>query len=160
MSCDNAIKSKVAALALGGLPPAEALVAERHISGCPSCAALRLALLEERAALKTAGAPLLSAGAGFGAAVLAAAEGREARRRKAAAVALVFAAGFAALMLFMPGRRAAGGLPPSPAINPYYAGNLSGGDEEIVFGAYADAGSDLFYQLSCRGNCAAGRSVR
>lgn len=164
MNCDNVIKGKVLALALGELPPAEALGTERHISGCSSCAALRLALLEERAALKAAGAPLLSAGAGFEAAVLAAAGGLEAGRRKAAAAALVFAAGFAALLLFMPAGRPSAGLPPASSLNPFYAGNLAGGGDTAgdVIGDLKGHASRLFYELSCRGLHAAegGQAVR
>jgi anti-sigma factor RsiW len=150
MNCDHAIKERVLALAAGELSPAEALETERHIAGCPACAALRLAALEERAALMEAGAPLLRAGPGFAARVTAEAAAGESRRRRAAAAALVFAAGFAVLMLFMPHGR---GINPAPSsLNPYYAANLSeaGIPAGRVFGDLKGSTSEMFYKLSCR----------
>jgi anti-sigma factor RsiW len=157
MNCEKAIKDKVMALALGELSPAEALQAEKHIAGCASCAALRLALLEERAALGAAGAPLLPAGAGLADSVMAAVHGYDVRRRRAAAAALVFAAGFAALMLFMPGGRPGAALPPASSINPFYAANLGGGGAtaDALMGGPEARPLPLFFELSCRGAYAA-----
>lgn len=151
MNCEAAMKVRILALAAGELAPAEALETERHIAGCPACAAFRLAALEERAALKEAGAPLLRAGLGFAAGVMAEAAERENRGRRAAAAALVFASGFAMLMLFLPHGR--GSLSPArSSLNPFYAGNLAGGGEPAgsVLGDLKGNTSDLFYSLSCR----------
>lgn len=151
MNCDEGMKKRALALAGGGLTPAEALEAERHIAGCPACAALRLAALEERAALKEAGAPLLSAGPAFASLVLAAAAAGESRGQRAAAAALAFAAGFAVLMLFLPHGR--GTLRPAPSsLNPLYAANLAGDGAPAgsVLGDLKGSTSDLFYMLSCR----------
>lgn len=151
MNCDAEIRTRVLALAAGELSPAEALETERHITGCPACAALRLAALEERAALKEAGTPLLKAGPAFAPRVMAAAAAGENRRRRAAAAVLAFAAGFAVLMLFMPHGR--GRLSPVPSsLNPLYAANLAGGGDQSgsVLGDLKGSTSDLFYMLSCR----------
>jgi anti-sigma factor RsiW len=151
MNCDTGTRARVAALAAGELAPAEALETERHIAGCPACAALRLAALEERAALKEAGAPLLKAGPAFAARVLAAAAAGESRGQRAAAAALAFAAGFAVLMLFMPHGR--GSVSPAhSSLNPLYAPNLAGGGAPAasVLGDLKGSTADLFYMLSCR----------
>lgn len=151
MNCDDGMKKKVLALAAGELTPAQALETERHIAGCPACAALRLAALEERAALNEAGAPLLKAGPAFAAGVMTAAAAGESRRRRAAAATLAFAAGFAVLMLFMPHR---GGSvnPAGSSLNPLYAANLSAGGAPAgsVLGDLKGSTSDLFYRLSCK----------
>jgi anti-sigma factor RsiW len=151
MNCDDGIRNRVLALAAGELPPAEALETERHLAACPACAALRLAALEERAALKEAGAPLRQAGPAFASQVMAAAATGENRGRRAAAAALAFAAGFAVLMLFMPHGRAP--VKPAPSsLNPLYAANLAGGGApaDSVLGDLKGSTSDLFYMLSCR----------
>lgn len=151
MNCDDKIKARALALAAGALAPAEALEAERHIAACPECAALRLAALEQRAALKEAGAPLLQAGPAFAAGITRAAAEGESRGRRAAAAALAFAAGFAMLMLFLPHGR--GSIKPAQSsLNPFYAANLTaeGVQAGSVLGDLKGSTSDLFYMLSCR----------
>ena len=151
MNCDDGIKMRVLALAAGWLTPVEALETERHIARCPACAALRLAVLEERAALKEAGAPLLKAGPALASLVMEAAAAGERRGRRAPAAALAIATGFAVLMLFMPQGR--GTVSPAhSSLNPLYAANLSDGGAPAasVLGDLKGSTSDLFYMLSCR----------
>ncbi len=151
MNCEDGVKARILALTAGELAPAEALETERHLAGCPGCAAFRLAALGQRAAIKEAGAPLLQAGPGFAARVLAAAAERESRGQRAAAAALAFAAGFAVLMIFMPHGRSRLS-PAQSSLNPLYAVNLSGGGAPggSVLGDLKGSTSDLFYRLSCR----------
>ena len=95
MSCPDGIKKEVLALALGELPAGRALETERHLAGCRECAALRLAVLGERAALGGGAMPLLAAGPAFSGA---------AARAAAAGVGVDFAAGRAQTLPF-PDRR-------------------------------------------------------
>lgn len=143
MSCPDGIRKEVLALALGELPAGRALETERHLAGCRECAALRLAVLGERAALGGGAMPLLAAGPAFsGAAARAAAAGE--RGGGLAAAGLVMAAGLAVLLLLgLPQRRPAGAAAPRSLTAEYsnpYSASVPGGV----------SATDFLYSLSAR----------
>lgn len=138
MNCEKDIRKDVLLLAAGLLPEGRALALERHLASCPSCAALRLAVLEERAALKEAGAPLLSAGPAF-----SALPGRAPAPRFAVAFAAA-AACFALFILLRPGPKAPPAEAPAAVMTPVPGGFFSVGE-----GA-APASSDFLFKLSGR----------
>lgn len=143
MSCAKETRSDIVLLAAGLLDGPRALRAEAHLAGCPVCAALRLAVLEERAALKDAGAPLVEFPEHFLAGLPAPV------RLPADVPALTLAgaalaAGLAILLVLVPLPDGGSPAPSGPSltqsfINPFGASMGGGAD-----------GTDFLYQLSAR----------
>ena len=139
MSCDKDMKRDVLLLAAGLLPAARAGEVQAHLAGCPACAALRQAVLEERAALKEAGAPLLAAGRNF--AVVPEVQAAPARRFAFALAAA--AACFAVFVLLRGEPRTVPGVP-GGGMTPAPSGGFS------VAEGSGPAPSDLLLKLSGR----------
>jgi len=144
MNCGAEMKREILSLVLGELSPEKVLEAERHLAGCPECAALRLALLEEKTQLKTGGLPLLQAGPDFAAGVTAAAAGGKVRVLDLAFAGLALAAGFAALLVFgLPPERQSP-LSPGPSLTPAFLNPFSASVPGEA------SGTDFLYRLSDR----------
>ena len=144
MNCGAEMKREIMSLVLGELSSQRALAVERHLAGCRECAALRLSLLEQRAALAAAGAPLLSAGPAFAGAVVSAAVRGSARENKLVLASALIAAGVAVfIMVAVPSQRvpitAAGS-----AITPPLA------DASYSVPDYGVQPSEFYYRLSGR----------
>ena len=143
MSCDKETRRDVLLLASGLLEGNRAAAAQRHTASCPYCSALRLAALEERAALKEAGAPLLTAPDGFAARVAEAAAGAAGDTGFALAAAAL-AAALAVAVVFIPQSADRSPAPPGPSLTAKFV-NPSGAS---VPGGVS--GTDLLYRLSAR----------
>ncbi|MCX5785092.1 MAG: zf-HC2 domain-containing protein [Elusimicrobia bacterium] len=144
MNCGAEMKREIMSLVLGELSAQRALAAERHLAGCRECAALRLALLEERSALAAAGAPLLSAGPAFAGAVVSAAVRGRVREKKMAFASALLAAGLAVFIIMaVPAHRVAVTAAGSAITPPLTDASYSVPDS----GARA---SEFYYRLSGR----------
>ncbi|OGR41903.1 MAG: hypothetical protein A2X35_11380 [Elusimicrobia bacterium GWA2_61_42] len=143
MKCDKNMERETVSLALGELAAAGALAAERHLAACPRCAALRLAILAEKAGLQAGSLPLLQAGPDFAAAAVAAAAG-ERNESKLAFAGLALAAGLAALLIFGVPRATPPAPAPAPSLTP---GFLNPAGASVPGGT---AATDFLYRLSVR----------